>query len=339
MKRQLDDFSSFVQPGGELHLSNLGQLELLRATVERGIPLRIRARGFSMVPFIRDDDVLTITPMNGRVPSVGEVVAFTLPDSGRLVIHRIVARAGTGWLVRGDNCPKPDGVVGCKNILGRVTRVEREGREVRLGLGRESRIIAALNRQNLLLTLKVWFNLLRRIAASVLRRLQALPLYRALGKRFAPSIEIAEASADNLETVHQHFNPYEPYCAQPPNPNVTNWVAKRAARIVGFVQLVRHPEAHFPWVGHWLFMAEVWGRYRGLGIGEMLTRCVIAQAAAESAPELLLVVFEDNARAVSLYCKLGFEQVTLPALESLLIAEQQQFGRRPIVMCKRLTIN
>ena len=32
--------SSFVRPGGELQLSNLGQLELLRGLVERGKTIR-----------------------------------------------------------------------------------------------------------------------------------------------------------------------------------------------------------------------------------------------------------------------------------------------------------
>jgi signal peptidase I len=141
----------FTHPGGELHLSNLGQLELLRGMVEHGRTLRTTVRGFSMSPFIRDNDVLTIVPMNTRAPRVGEVVAFTLPNSGQLAIHRIVARAGTGWLVRGDNCPETDGVVARENIIGRVLRVERQGREVRLGLGAEARLIAWLQRAHLLM--------------------------------------------------------------------------------------------------------------------------------------------------------------------------------------------
>jgi phage repressor protein C with HTH and peptisase S24 domain len=145
------DSSFFTRPGGELHLSNLGQLELLRGMVEHSRPLRTAVRGFSMSPFIRDDDVLTIEPMNTHAPRVGEVVALTLPDSGRLAIHRIVARAGTGWLVRGDNCPKSDGVAARENIIGRVVRVERQGREVRLGLGAEARLIAWLQRAHVLI--------------------------------------------------------------------------------------------------------------------------------------------------------------------------------------------
>jgi hypothetical protein len=67
----------------------------------------------------------------------------------------------------------------------------------------------------------------RHIAGGVLRRAQALPPYRAFARRFAPHIEIAEASADDVAAVHRHFNPFEPYRDQPPNPNVTNWMCKR----------------------------------------------------------------------------------------------------------------
>jgi hypothetical protein len=35
----------FVTPGGELRLSNAGQLEMLRGMVERGVPLRTKVRG------------------------------------------------------------------------------------------------------------------------------------------------------------------------------------------------------------------------------------------------------------------------------------------------------
>ena len=143
----------------------------------------------------------------------------------------------------------------------------------------------------------LWY-LLRRIVAAILRRAQALPLYRSLGTRLAPHIAITEASSDDMEKVHRHFNLSEPYLVQPPDPNVTNWVAKRGQKVVGFVQLVRHPQEHFPWMGHWLFSLQVWKCYRGLGIGERLTQFVIAQAITEGAPELLLAVFQDNASAI-----------------------------------------
>jgi hypothetical protein len=54
--------SPFVSQGGELRLSNPGQRELLRAVAERGAALCTTVRGFSMSPFICDEDVLTIAP-------------------------------------------------------------------------------------------------------------------------------------------------------------------------------------------------------------------------------------------------------------------------------------
>ena len=108
--------SQYVSQGGELNLSNIGQLELLLAMVESGVALRTTARGFSMQPFIRDKDVLTISPIKDMQPSLGDVVAFTHPDTGRLAIHRIIGRTDDGWLIRGDNCPDPDGVVEPKKL-------------------------------------------------------------------------------------------------------------------------------------------------------------------------------------------------------------------------------
>ncbi len=147
----MDHQESFTRPGGELHLSNLGQAELLRAAIERGVPLRTRARGFSMSPFIRDGDVLTIAPVDGCALRIGRVVAFVQPRSGRLAVHRVIARVDAGWLVRGDNCPEPDGVVPRADILGALIRVERDGRHTRLGLGAEGRLIAWLQRAQVLM--------------------------------------------------------------------------------------------------------------------------------------------------------------------------------------------
>jgi hypothetical protein len=77
--------SDYVFIGGELHLSNLGQLELLTGMMERGVPLRTMVRGFSMHPFICDGDVLTISPVNGKKLLPGDVVAFVQPESEGLL--------------------------------------------------------------------------------------------------------------------------------------------------------------------------------------------------------------------------------------------------------------
>jgi ribosomal protein S18 acetylase RimI-like enzyme len=105
---------------------------------------------------------------------------------------------------------------------------------------------------------------------------------------------------------------------------------------MGLVRLMRHPEADIPQVSYWLYSLTVRTRYRGMGIGEALTRRVIEQARAEGALELFLRVFEDNAPALALYRKLGFEQVTLPALDADLVADVQKYRRRRLPLRKPL---
>ena len=152
-KRRLlsKDVSAFVKTGGELPLSNRGQVELLRGITERGKSFRLRVLGSSMSPFIRDNDILTLAPIHDRPPDVGDVVAFVRPETGWLRIHRIIGRQHDGWLLRGDNCPESDGIFRLHEIVGRVTRIERNGGAYRFGQGSEARLIAWFQRAGVLL--------------------------------------------------------------------------------------------------------------------------------------------------------------------------------------------
>ena len=155
----------FAVKAQELPLSGQALLELMRAVLRRGKPFRFCARGWSMLPFIQDGDVITVAPLGQALPGTGEVVAFVRPQDGNLVVHRAVGVRGGAALIQGDNWLGEDGVVYTDgiipqaNLLGRVTRIERNGRPVRLGLGPERFVIAWLSRTRLLVPI------LRRLAA------------------------------------------------------------------------------------------------------------------------------------------------------------------------------
>jgi hypothetical protein len=107
-----------------------------------------------MAPFIRDGDVITVSPFGRGRPGVGDVVAFVRPGYGHLVVHRVVARCGPDAFIRGDAAAEAtDGVIPAENLLGRVTRVERDGHGVWLGLGPERHAIAWLSRTRRLVPL------------------------------------------------------------------------------------------------------------------------------------------------------------------------------------------
>jgi hypothetical protein len=137
-----------------------------------------------MSPFIRDGDVITIAPLqppdrSPHVPApsslsagnvtevrncdIGQIVAFESALSRRLVVHRIVGRRESGFLIQGDNLSGPVvDVVRPDDILGRVVRIERGRKRIWLGLGPERYAIAVLSRAGLLLPI--------RSRAAVLRR-------------------------------------------------------------------------------------------------------------------------------------------------------------------------
>jgi signal peptidase I len=140
----------FVKKGEGLSLSGQLLKELLKSALDKGASFRFRSRGFSMSPFIKDGDVVTVTPLWAATPGLGDVVVFTHPRTGKLVIHRVVGKRPDSYLIKGDNFLEGDGFVPKANILGHVAGVERDGNEVFLSLGLERFLIAFLTRRGLL---------------------------------------------------------------------------------------------------------------------------------------------------------------------------------------------
>jgi hypothetical protein len=128
---------------GELH-------SLLGAVLEDGASVRFTAHGGSMHPFIRHGDTLTMAPLDGRCPRLGDVCAFAQPGNENLLIHRLISRRGARCLFRGDAMGLPDGAVPVASLLGVVREVRREGRPAYAGLGPERLALAALSRWGLL---------------------------------------------------------------------------------------------------------------------------------------------------------------------------------------------
>jgi signal peptidase I len=136
---------------GEWPLSNRDLTDILAGVAKRGACVRFQAKGFSMSPFIRDGDVVTLSPLKGYLPRLGDTVAFISPATESLLIHRVIGkRGGSTLILKGDNLPINDGLVPVMNIVAYVLRVERKGKEASFGLGPERVLIALLNRMRLL---------------------------------------------------------------------------------------------------------------------------------------------------------------------------------------------
>lgn len=134
-----------------LSLSNPQLIDLLQAVLEKGKCFRFEAKGASMSPFIKNQDVITIAPLPPATIANGDVIAFRCPDTDKLIVHRAVKRtASRSIITKGDNLDRADGTIPYENLLGIVTAIERAGRQHRLGLGPEKYLLAWLSRNALL---------------------------------------------------------------------------------------------------------------------------------------------------------------------------------------------
>jgi signal peptidase I len=100
-----------------------------------GHSFRYRARGFSMRPFILNDDVVEIQPVDPDDVRHGDMI-LCIPRADRLVLHRVIhisTRAGKQvFITQGDACAAQDEPVGSDQILGRAVEMERNGRRIPL---------------------------------------------------------------------------------------------------------------------------------------------------------------------------------------------------------------
>lgn len=134
----------------EFSISGAVTIELIQATFAKGVLFRFKVKGASMSPFLRDQDIVTLSPVWRSTIGLGKLVACVCPVYKRLLIHRIVAKKGDRYLIKGDNCRDPDNLMDKEDILGCVISIERKNKTVFFSLGPEQIIIAFLSRHGLL---------------------------------------------------------------------------------------------------------------------------------------------------------------------------------------------
>ena len=134
----------------EVSFSSQALIELIESVLSKGACFRFQVKGFSMAPFIMNNDVVIISSIDNSSIGFGQIVAFTNPRSGKLTIHRVLARNNGVYLIKGDVIFEIDGCIPKENILGLITGIERRGRRVELGLGPEKFIIGLLSRSKIL---------------------------------------------------------------------------------------------------------------------------------------------------------------------------------------------
>src|SRR5437773_11675451 len=100
--------------------------ELAVQVLRRDGHLRITARGSSMMPFIRDGDVVGVTTTESTEVGVGDVICYETPP-GKVFFHRVIGLAGDGCVATVDALAYTD-LVERTHVHVKVITVERHRR-------------------------------------------------------------------------------------------------------------------------------------------------------------------------------------------------------------------
>jgi hypothetical protein len=113
-------------------------LDIAAQILSKGCGVRIRARGWSMYPFIKHGDVIEVEPVEASLVRIGDII-LCCDDEDRLVAHRVVKRSSRDpqatLVTKGDWTPRMDRLVYPEQVLGRAVAVERRGKRIRLNTG------------------------------------------------------------------------------------------------------------------------------------------------------------------------------------------------------------
>lgn len=315
----------------------------------QGDSFQFRARGSSMTPFIRDGDLLTISPVDAADLQVGDVVLYRTRRD-RIVAHRIVGRRMEGGdLVletRGDARLDSDSPVPADGILGRAVRLQRGDHVYRLDrgpwclAGRLWVRFFPIRRAALFLVSGA-----QALALGLLQALQTLPPYRRLARtRIAGRTRYRPASSCDADDLARLFGRH----LLPGIRGSAGTLARRIAageldglalvarvggRAAGCVSVCRFPGDESLYPGWWLLGPVVRARYRRAGIGQELLRLALQQAAVEGATWIYLLAREDDNATRALARKAGFLPASLPTLQARLEEHDHQGQRRIILSC------
>ena len=152
----------------ELKLSGGVLSDLMQDVLARGALFRFQAKGRSMSPFVKDQDILTLTTPNQKPPAVGDIAAVRRRDRNALIVHRIVKISQDGYLLKGDNQRKPDGVFPNNDIIGIVSSIKRNKKKACFCSRPARLLIAVLSRTGILNSFLL--PVMRRLKNSITKR-------------------------------------------------------------------------------------------------------------------------------------------------------------------------
>lgn len=115
---------------------------LISEAISRGQSVRLKVRGNSMYPFLKDGrDTVVFSPFGGRKIRRGDIILFER-SGGQLVMHRVYAVGRDGALTMvGDNQIDLETEVLPGQLVAYVAEIERKGKNINCEKGTVRRLM------------------------------------------------------------------------------------------------------------------------------------------------------------------------------------------------------
>ena len=130
-ERNSDAYDDTIEPAS-LNSNHL-LLDLSTELLGRGKSVRFRAPGRSMYPTIRENEAITVEPVEPRGVKEGDIILYRSGEN--VVAHRVIRIEkrevnASRFIFREDTWGTLDEPVEAEQILGKVVSVERAGRNI-----------------------------------------------------------------------------------------------------------------------------------------------------------------------------------------------------------------
>ena len=303
----------------KLNLGSFDLAELATEVFNRGGIISFIAMGSSMLPTLKDGDLLTAAPEDPLSIKQGDLLLYrTVDDRG--AVHRVsdASRVSSHaeLILSSDSSPEDLYRISIEQVMGKVISAARDGKAVRIDS------VVSDEPQTIFASLIAGFKSAPRRAAS--RMFSAASGFRLYRKLYAAILR---------PFVKYETHPAEQYSGTPGTQSTWDWLnAYLFGRRIGSAQLIRFeqdtPFGEYPW----LFSMRVKSLFRGGGVGRGLTSLAVSGAELSGDKLIGLLVEETNNRAVDLYKSMGFEIVSFSDLSSDL---RERIGSGKAVMLRK----
>lgn len=112
---------------------------LLEDVLGKGSSIEFQATGYSMRPAIMNGDHVRLAPLPASGPQAGDIVLFRAGVGVRL--HRVIARADSRMVLRGDAPDATPETASVKDAIGRVVSINKSCTNAKNSLNRISSLL------------------------------------------------------------------------------------------------------------------------------------------------------------------------------------------------------